>query len=60
MVEAMTDVQRDALHSWVIRERTYIKILEAENRTIDEILSLHEDGLLSDREFIEVCRRIGW
>jgi len=56
----MTDVQRDALLSWAIRQKTYMEILKAEIRTNEEILSLHDDGLLTDLEFIEVCRRIGW
>ena len=60
MVKAMTDVQMDAFLSWAKRNRTEIAINEAIIRTIEEILSLHEDGLLSDLEYIEVCRRIGW
>ncbi len=56
----MTDVQRDALCSWAMRMRTEMEINKAIIRTIEEILSLHEDGLLSDLEYIEVCRRIGW
>lgn len=54
----MTDVQRDALLSWAIRQKTYIKILEAESRTRREILSLYDEGLLTDIEFIEVCIRM--
>ena len=55
----MADAWYDALLSWAIRQRTYIRILEAEIRTREEIISLHDDGLLTDQEFIEVLEKIG-
>lgn len=46
--------------AYIRRLDTEIKIEKSIIRTIDEIQSLNEDGILTDREFIEISERIGW
>lgn len=40
--------------------KTIIKINESIIQTITEIQAMHKDGILTDREFVEISERIGW
>lgn len=44
---------------WVIAKLTTdIKINESNRRVYDEIMDLTDSGVISDREFIDIVRRI--
>ena len=46
--------------AYIRRLHTEIKINESIIRTIEEIQSMNECGILTDREFITISERIGW
>ena len=44
----------------VKRFKTEIEINNSIIRVIGEIQAMNEDGILTDREFVEISNRIGW
>ena len=46
---------------WTIEKLTIdIEINDSILRTIDEIKDLWRSGVLTDREYVEISKRIGW
>lgn len=60
LVHERNDHEETHHRETIKRLKTEIAINHSIIRTIEEIQEMHESGVLPDREFIALCKRIGW